>query len=195
MEIHTVFDFRGVRVTECLVNSLLLREVFVVFDFESHVMRGTGAENPAARRAIRFMQQRHGFRRAALTDFEAVIGAFPPGLSEPQSVDEESLRLRHFADRQHRTVKTARADVAADFADLPRTPLVLIVLDDFQLNAGRMIEADVLLPEALLNATVLHLVIVQVVEPELRGTFRDGVRRGLRLPGTPAPAHTSIRKG
>src|ERR1700733_13131431 len=195
MEVHAVFDFRGVRVTELLVNPLLLGELLVVFDFERHVMRRTGAENPAARRTIRFMQQRHGLGRAALADFEAVIGALLPGLLESQCVDEESLRLRYFADRQHRTVKTARADVAADFADLPRSPLVLIVLDDFELNARRMIEADVLLPEALLNAAVLHLVTVQMVEPEFRRAFRNGVRRGLHLPGTLVPSHTSIRKG
>jgi hypothetical protein len=48
MEVHTVFYFRGVRVAELFVDTLLLGQLFVTFNFECHVMRRTGAEDPAS---------------------------------------------------------------------------------------------------------------------------------------------------
>ena len=140
------------------------------------------------------MKQYHGLRRAALADFETMRIAVDAGLLHPQRVGVKTLLLPHFANREHRSIKTAHRHVPADLFSGPSLTFVVRVLDHFQLEPGRMDEADVGMSEALLLAAVRNLVPVEVLNPEGNRPLRDGVCRRLNLAGALAARHALVRE-
>src|SRR5580704_13187033 len=92
-------------------------------------------------------------------------------------------------------MEPVRRDVGRDFANRPRLALVSGILDHFQLQTGWVIEPDELLSEPLLDAAVLHLVVRQVLVPELGGPLLHGISSGLDLARPWAARHALIREG
>src|SRR5437879_3178218 len=139
------------------------------------MMPRTRTEGPASSRPVRLVDQDHRPRSAAFSDLETMKITLHAGLAEPERVYEEPFRLGHFAHRQHRPVETTRGHIRADLLRGPAFPVVGGVLDDLQLQPGRMLEAHEGLPETLLDAAVRDLVPVQMIDPELRRSLRNRV--------------------
>src|SRR6185437_5428877 len=195
LEIHAVFYFRTIGVTQLVINTLLLGELLVIFNFEGHVMRRAGSEDPTAGRTIGLVEEGDRLGGTAFSNFEAVIGALLAGFAETESVNEKALGFGDFANGKHRAMETARGYVTADFLGGPVLARVSAILEHFELDARRMIKADEFLSEPFLNTAVLHFVAVQVFQPEFQRAFRDRVCGSLNLTGTLAAFHASIRKG
>ncbi len=92
-------------------------------------------------------------------------------------------------------METVRGDVRANFLCGPAGALVGVVLDYFELDSGRMIEANELLSKAFLNAAILDLVPIQMFEPEFDRALGHRIGGRLDLSGTLTASDASIRKG
>ncbi len=92
-------------------------------------------------------------------------------------------------------MESVRRDVGANLAHRPRLALVGGILDHFQLQSGGMAEPDELLSEALLDAAMLHLVMRQVLVPELGGALLYRISGGLDLARSRTARHALIGEG
>ena len=92
-------------------------------------------------------------------------------------------------------METLHGHIAADLIRGPALALVGIVFDHFDLQSGGMIEAQILLPEAFLDALIGHLVALHVFLPELDGSLGHAVGRGLDLARARAALHAVKREG
>ncbi len=99
VEVHAVLDLRSVRVAKLFVDTLLLRELFIVLNFKRHVVRSPRPEDPASGGTIGLVKKSDRLVGAAISDFKAVIGAFLTSLLEGQSVHKEAFGFGNFPDR------------------------------------------------------------------------------------------------
>src|SRR5580692_4751515 len=88
-----------------------------------------------------------------------------------------------------------RRHVGGNFSHRPRLALVGGIFDHFQLQPGGMIEPDKLLSEPFLNASVPHLVVSQVLVPELGGSLLHRVSSGLDLARSWTARHPLVWEG
>ena len=112
---------------------------------------------------------------------EAVKLAFMAGLAEAQSFREKALAFGHLSHREDRSIKAAHGLTGADLFRCPALPVVIRVFEDFERQSSRVLESDVLLTEALLNAGVLNLVLIEMVFPERQRAFGRRIRSGRDL--------------
>ena len=195
VEVVAVLDLRAIGVAQLFVDALLFGQLFVALQIHGDVVRRAGAEDPAPRRAVGLVHQSDGLGSAAAGDFEAMQIAVRAGLLESQRVDKEALGFPNFPHREHRSVEAAHGHVAADLIRGPPLALVGIVFDHLDLQSGGMTEAQILLPEAFLDALIGHLVALHVFFPELDGSLGYGVSRGLDLARARAALHAVKREG
>src|ERR1700722_12141858 len=88
-----------------------------------------------------------------------------------------------------------RCDVGSDLAHGPRFAIVGGIFDHFELQTRWMVEPEELLPEPLLNAAMLHLVVRQVLVPEFGGPLLHRVGGGLDLARSWTTRHPLVREG
>src|SRR5262249_25774072 len=151
------------------------REGIVCFDVERDVMRGAGAEAPAARRPLRLDVQIDDASGAAARHFEPMVGTIDADLAESERVDEERLLLARVAHRQHRSKEAACRDVLRDLLRRPRVSVVAALFDHFEEQSGRMPGSQVLRAESLLHAAVVDAVPIEMLLPERTGARRNRV--------------------
>src|SRR5580698_1202883 len=124
------------------------------------MMAGSGAEAPAPLCFIRFMQQDYRLCRAARTDLEAMRVAVDSGLLHSQRLGVKAFLFGDFAHGEHWAVKAAHGHIPADLIGRPALTLVVGVLDDFELQSGRMLEADKSLTETFLLSAMRNFMPV-----------------------------------
>src|SRR5205814_7188729 len=134
-EVVSILDLRAVGVAKLLVQILLIRKRVIGSDVEREMVTGAGAESPAARAAIRFVQEDERSCRAAVAHFEAVIRTIDAGLAEAERLDEKPFLFFDFAHRQHGAVESARRYVRRDLVGRPAGARVVRILDDLEQQA------------------------------------------------------------
>src|ERR1700744_2968180 len=85
-----------------------------------------------------------------------------------------------------------RRHIGAHFANGPWLAIVCGILNDLELQTGRMVEPDELLSEPLLNAGMLHFVVRQVLVPEFGGALLHRIGGGLDLARSWTARHTLV---
>src|SRR5207247_3561840 len=101
------------------------------------------------------MEEHQRFGRAARPDLEPMIGTVDTGLPETERFDEEAFLFFDLAHRQDGAMEAARGRLRIDLVGRPPRARVVRVLDHLEQQAGRVLESDERLPEALLNPAVL----------------------------------------
>src|SRR5690348_13390335 len=153
------------------------------------------AKSPTAGRLVRFVNKNERLGRTAGSNFEAMIRAVFTGLAKSESLYIEALLFWNLANRQHRPMEAAHAHIRRDFGRRPAFAFIGRVLDNLQLQSGRMFEADESLAKALLRAAVFDMVPIEMIHPEFRGSFGDRISRRLNLTRSRTALHALIRKG
>src|ERR1700733_3496321 len=176
IKVIAVLDVGCVGVAQLLVDSLLLFQFFVAVHGQGDVMHCPGSKAPASGGAIGIVFKDQSLSWTAGTHLEAVKLAFVPGLAETQSLREEALAFGHFAHRKYSAVEAAEGFAGADLFRGPTLPVVVRILEDFKRQPGGVLEANVLLAEALLNARVLNLVLIEVLFPKRQRAFGRRIR-------------------
>src|SRR6187399_3598717 len=166
MEVVAVLDLRTVGVAEFLVQPLLLGERVIALDLEGDVMPGAGAESPAALIAIRFVMQNQRLDGTTVADFEAVIRPLRTRLAKAERLGQEALLFGQLAYGQYRPEEAAVRDVGANLPGGPAGADVVPRFDQLEEQSRGVSEADELLAHALLDATVRHVVPLDVIGPE-----------------------------
>src|SRR5439155_21524746 len=125
MEVISILDLGAVRVAELLVQVLLLRERLVGPDVERQMVTRAGAESPAARPAVRFMEEHQRFGRAARPNLEPMIGTVDTGLPEAEGFYEEAFFFFDLAHRQDGAMEAACGHLRFDLVGRPPRPRIV----------------------------------------------------------------------